>query len=163
MTYQLLRALLWAGPALFSFLVLVPAAALFVDRRFGAAWPLPGWLSWLAAVLLPAGAALGGWCVWLFAVVGDGTPNPLAPPAKLVVQGPYRYSRNPMMLGGWLAGIGLALALRSPALLAAMFVIIGAGASYVRWVEEPRLLSRFGAAYRDYMNHVPAWFCIHSR
>ena len=97
------------------------------------------------------------WSASLFAAMGEGTPNPLAPPVRLVIQGPYRYSRNPMMLGGWLAGLGLALALRSVSLLVAYGVIVVAGCCYVRRIEEPRLLLRFGQAYRNYMSHVPRW------
>ena len=62
-----------------------------------------------------------------------------------------------MMLGGWCAGLGLALALRSPGLVAGCAVVIVAGCAYVRWIEEPRLLRRFGPAYRRYMDSAPRW------
>jgi protein-S-isoprenylcysteine O-methyltransferase Ste14 len=53
-----------------------------------------GWL------LIAAGIALYSACAfWGFAVRGKGTPLPLDPPKKLVVEGPYRMVRNPMYWG----------------------------------------------------------------
>lgn len=157
MRSQLARILVWSFPAAAVFLVLVPVVARRVDRRFELTWPLP-WVSPFPAVFLIAGGALLAlWSVYLFARIGRGTPNPMAPPERLVSRGPYRYSRNPMMLGGWMLGIGLALAMRSTALLIALALIIGAGAVYVRAIEEPRLRKRFGTAYADYSRTVPRW------
>lgn len=160
MRNPLLRTLVFAGPPALAFAVALPAASLWADRHFGLAWPLPSWASIPAIVLIPFGLALALHSVWLFAAVGEGTPNPQAPPLKLVARGPYRYSRNPMMLGGWIFGIGLALALQSPSLLAACLLIIAAGMVYVRRIEEPRLELRFGEAYRAYAKRVPRWLPV---
>ncbi|HEY0242450.1 MAG TPA: methyltransferase, partial [Gemmatimonadaceae bacterium] len=46
-----------------------------------------------------AGFALFSWCLYLFAARGKGTLAPWDPPRKLVVSGPYRYVRNPMISG----------------------------------------------------------------
>ena len=151
-----LRALLWASPATVVYLVLIPFAALAVDRWL-ALPSLPRWCLWPGLVLLSAGLAGVLWTVWLLAVVGHGTPNPMAPPQRLVVRGPYRYSRNPMMLAAWSTGLGLALALGSPALLAAIALIAAGGVAYVRWVEEPGLRRRFGDNYRRLEEESPRW------
>ena len=45
------------------------------------------------------GFVLAGWTTWLFVQKGEGTPAPWDPPRKLVVAGPYRHVRNPMISG----------------------------------------------------------------
>src|SRR2546422_6386781 len=51
----------------------------------------------VGGVLMAAGIALYFACAfWGFALRGKGTPLPLDPPKKLVVEGPYGVVRNPM-------------------------------------------------------------------
>jgi protein-S-isoprenylcysteine O-methyltransferase Ste14 len=158
MRHALLRNILLAGPAVLAYAFVVPLAARAADRRCQLSWPLPEW-TWIPGLLLiAAGAVLALWTVWLFGTIGAGTPNPLAPPRHLVARGPYRVSRNPMMLGGWVAGFGLALALGSPSLVGALATIVVAGCLYVRYIEEPRLRQRFGIVYSEYAARVPRWF-----
>ena len=160
MTRPIIRSLVWATPAVLSYLGVAPLLACAVDRHFGFNWPLPVWIWRLAPTLTLAGSAIVLWAAWLFSTRGQGTPNPLSPPQNLVLDGPYRYTRNPIMLGGWLAGFSLALFLRSPSLLVAYFLIVVTGYIYVRAIEEPRLLDRFGDSYREYMRSVPRWLVI---
>jgi protein-S-isoprenylcysteine O-methyltransferase Ste14 len=157
----LLRSLAFAAPASFTYLVLAPLACGCLDRKFKIGELAPRWLQLPGALLLVAGAAIAIWTLVLFALVGHGTPNPLAPPQHLVRVGPYRYSRNPMMLGGWIAGFGLGLLLRSPAYLLFCCVVVFAGAVYVVAIEEPSLVRRFGAAYSEYCRSTPRWLgCV---
>ena len=86
-----------------------------------------------------------------------GTPNPITPPRLLVRQGPYRWSRNPMMLAGWTAGIGLGLVFRSPVYIGFCLMLVCAGSVYVWKFEEPRLRARFGEAYDEYRRTTPRW------
>ena len=51
------------------------------------------------------GAAIALWCVFTFAAIGKGTPAPFDPPRRLVIEGPYRFVRNPMYI---CATLGLA-------------------------------------------------------
>jgi len=53
----------------------------------------------LAIVLFAIGGSIYGWCLFDFASFGRGTPAPIDPPKKLVTQGLYSYSRNPMYVG----------------------------------------------------------------
>jgi protein-S-isoprenylcysteine O-methyltransferase Ste14 len=46
------------------------------------------------------------WCIWDFSRKGRGTLAPVDPPRELVVQGLYRYVRNPMYVGALLALLG---------------------------------------------------------
>lgn len=62
-----------------------------------------------------------------------------------------------MMVGAWVFGAGLALAIRSLSLLVLYAVIVVIGVVYVRKVEEPAMLERFGDEYRSYAARVPRW------
>ncbi len=155
------QSLAFAAPAAVGYTVLLPLLARLVDQRLAAVWPFPEALSLLAIPLLPLGLALAVWSVWLLTSRGHGTPNPIKPPQRLVVRGPYRWSRNPMMVGGWAFGAGLALALRSPSLLLVYAGIVVIGVVYVRVAEEPGMLERFGDEYRSYAARVPRWLICH--
>lgn len=73
---------------------------------------------------------------------------------KLVVVGPYRYTRNPMVFGAYLVYIAIALFMGSfgGLLILAVFVILVV--IYLRMVEEPRLIADFGEEYEEYRREV---------
>lgn len=93
-----------------------------------------------------------------FAVEGQGTLAPWDPPRHLVVRGPYRFVRNPMISGVLFVLAAEAMLLRSGphALWAVAF--LGINLVYIPLVEEPFLRRRFGEAYREYRRHVPRVF-----
>ena len=103
------------------------------------------------------GFAFFAWCVSLFARVGRGTLAPWDPTRHLVVVGPYRYVRNPMISGVALMLLGEAAFWDSGAvgLWAASFLAINH--LYFVLSEEPGLERRFGQEYRTYKAEVPRW------
>ena len=93
----------------------------------------------------------------LFRFVGEGTPAPWAPPKNLVVQGPYRHVRNPMITSVLVMLAAESLYFGSWHLSAWMVVfLLGATLHFFR-VEEPGLVQRFGDGYRIYRADVPRW------
>jgi len=90
-----------------------------------------------------------------FATEGEGTLAPWDPPRKLVVRGPYRFVRNPMISGVILVLIGEAMVYQSPALAIWAVTFFAINAIVIPLVEEPQLRDRFGDAYIEYSNHVP--------
>lgn len=112
-----------------------------------------------AAALLPfaAGTSLLLWCVRDFYVAGRGTLAPWDPPRRLVVIGPYRFSRNPMYVAVALVLLGWAAAFRSTALLAYAGLVIVAFQLRVVFGEEPRLARSFGDEWDEYRRGVPRW------
>jgi protein-S-isoprenylcysteine O-methyltransferase Ste14 len=90
-----------------------------------------------------------------FATDGEGTLAPWDPPRRLVVRGPYRYVRNPMISGVLFLLVGEALILVSRPHLSLAVVFGAVNAVYIPLYEEPRLRGRFGAAYVEYCRHVP--------
>jgi protein-S-isoprenylcysteine O-methyltransferase Ste14 len=112
----------------------------------------------VAGMLLGAcGAALALTCIVTFVVVGRGTPAPFDPPRQLVVQGPYRFVRNPMYLGAALALTGAALFYQSARLFgyAAAFLVITH--LLVVMYEEPALQRNFDGDYQAYCKRVGRW------
>ena len=93
----------------------------------------------------------------LFFRFGNGTPAPWKPPKTLVVKGPYRYMRNPMITGVLYILTGEALLFWSPVLFGWAFIFFIANMLYVPLVEEKKLLKRFGKDYEEYTKNVPRW------
>lgn len=119
-----------------------------------------------AATILPAllgvlvflvGFGLFLSCVWLFAWVGRGTLAPWDPTTRLVVRGPYRRVRNPMISGVAFMLAGEALLFWSVALAAWLALFVAINHVYFLTVEEPGLLKRFGGEYARYRAAVPRW------
>jgi protein-S-isoprenylcysteine O-methyltransferase Ste14 len=111
----------------------------------------------LAAVLVALGLALVVWTVRLFIKVGEGTLAPWDPTSQLVVRGPYRYVRNPMITGVATMLAGEALFFRSWGIAIELAVFVAVNAIYFPLVEEPGLRRRFGVEYDEYCARVPRW------
>jgi protein-S-isoprenylcysteine O-methyltransferase Ste14 len=111
----------------------------------------------LGALFVALGLALVVWTVRLFVVDGRGTLAPWDPTSKLVVQGPYRLVRNPMITGVASILVGEALFFRSWGIAIELAVFVAVNAVYFPLVEEPGLRRRFGAQYDEYRARVPRW------
>ena len=157
---RILRHLRAIGPLPFMATVIVPGLIVyFTDVHPG--WELPTALKFapflIAGALIAPGLGLFVWTVTLFDRAGEGTLAPWDPTQRLVVLGPYRHVRNPMISGVLSVLLGEAALFGSPALLgwAALFWI--ANGLYIPRFEEPGLERRFGEDYRLYKRHVPRW------
>lgn len=93
-----------------------------------------------------------------FATDGKGTLAPWDPPRQLVLRGPYRYVRNPMISGVLFILFGEALLLLSRPHFMWALIFLGMNILVIPLVEEPDLRRRFGQAYVDYCRHVPRLF-----
>ena len=109
-------------------------------------------------VIGAAGAAIALWCIFTFASIGRGTPAPFDPPRRLVIQGPYRFVRNPMYIGAGLALAGAALFYESWPLLGYAGLFFLATHVFVVWYEEPTLQRTFGPDYEAYCRRVRRWW-----
>ena len=106
---------------------------------------------------LLVGLSLFLWCLYLFAARGRGTLAPWDPPRRLVVTGPYRYVRNPMISGVLMIVAGEALVHGSLTLGAWFGAFLLLNQLYFMIMEEPMLEHRFGEDYRRYKAEVPRW------
>lgn len=111
----------------------------------------------LGIVCIGIGAILLGTCIREFARRGRGTLSPVEPPRELVVQGLYRYVRNPMYLSVCLILLGEFFLIRSRSFLLyalSFFLVVNV---FVMGYEEPDLRRRFDGSYALYCRRVGRW------
>lgn len=136
-----------------------PLVALALIILFAVVFPvpfLPRGLSWGAGIPLFA-AGLG---LWIWGVSGllrrDESPNPGTATHHLIIDGPYRFSRNPIYAGGIAGLAGLALALNTATGLV-VALILAVGVHRMVLAEERYLETKFGDEWRQYRGRVRRW------
>jgi len=133
------------------------ALALGIDRLCGD-WGMIrlGWLNQAIGPLLTvSGIALVIWSVRVQYVLGQGTPAPRVATSKLVMQGPYAYSRNPMTLGALLMYLGIGVWLESGPVIFLVVIVFGGLLTFIYFHETHELTERFGEAYLVYKKRTP--------
>jgi len=107
-------------------------------------------------VLIGLALCLIVWAAFLFRRAGTDI-RPYMPSTALVIEGPYKFTRNPMYLGmaGVLLGAGVCMGSITP------FVVIPAFMALIteRFIvpEEAKLESAFGGPYLEYKKRVARW------
>mgnify|MGYP001076588802 CR=1 FL=1 len=135
---------------------LVVVAGLAMDRWLYLPSFAVGAINPIAGVLLAGlGLGLGLWSVEAEITIGEGTPVPLVPTQKLVVQPPFTYCRNPMTLGTILAYLGVCVWIGSISALVIVAILTTLLLAYVKFIEEKELAARFGADYLAYKRETP--------
>ena len=115
----------------------------------------PAWMVGLLPLLL--GMGLYFWCAGVFTFIGKGTPAPIDAPRFLVIQGPYRWVRNPMYVAVLSVILGLAILFHSLLLVGYAILVWMVVYAFVIFVEEPSLRRQFGTSYEAYLQAVPRW------
>ena len=115
-------------------------------------------LAWtLGAVMLAAGVGLGPiWGIQTLRAAGT-TIRPDKPTAKLVTNGPFRFSRNPLYLALTLMYAGIAIMTNSVWSLIMLFPITLFMSRLVIRREEEYLARTFGEEYERYKMNVRRW------
>ena len=138
------------------FTALFVLAGLLVDKLLGFPGLVPESARLVASMpLIAVGVLLTGWSALHFLKVA-GTPVPFNPPPKVVSSGPYRYSRNPMVLGVFILLFGLGFAFNSISvvfLFTPLYVLVNVWE--LKHIEEPELIQRLGDEYVEYRNRTP--------
>jgi protein-S-isoprenylcysteine O-methyltransferase Ste14 len=107
--------------------------------------------------MLLAGSALGFSSAWVMARQGKGTPVPFDAARELVIAGPYRVVRNPMVVGGITQSAGVAVLLGSTSACVLPISGVVLWTRVLRPPEERFLVQRFGEPYERYRRAVPLW------
>jgi protein-S-isoprenylcysteine O-methyltransferase Ste14 len=114
-------------------------------------------LRWIGGLLLVLGAALLLETFARFALQGLGTPAPIAPTKILVVNGSYRFVRNPMYVAVVSLILGQALLLGNVIVLAYGLIVWLTVHLFVLGYEEPTLSRDYGEQYDRYRRNVRRW------
>jgi protein-S-isoprenylcysteine O-methyltransferase Ste14 len=133
---------------------------LFLFAGVALQWGVPlsartGWTvrAAVGAVLVGGGLGLIGWAARGFRRIGR-SPEPWIPSSSLILEGPYRFSRNPMYVGMTATQMGIGAALdngwvllfAAPALLCVHFIAVRP--------EERYLGETFGEGYEALKKRV---------
>ena len=139
-----------------AFTTLFVFAAIFVDRLLGLPRLLPeGARLPVSIPMIAVGLAVTAWSAFHFLKV-KGTPVPFNPPPKVVNTGPYRYARNPMLMGVFLFLFGVGFSINSVSLVTfftPLYVLINVWE--LKKIEEPELMKRLGDEYIEYRRQTP--------
>ena len=155
--HPLVRTLLIMLVFWVMFLAIVPGLIARAEDRVGIGrFAFAG--HWIAGALVFAcSSLLGVWSALVMARAGGGTPLPIDAASQLVIDGPYRFVRNPMAIAGLAQAVGVAIAIGSWM----TFVYVLIGAAIWQWVvrpgEEAQLLRQFGEPYATYRKAVRCW------
>jgi len=113
----------------------------------------------------PYSAILGGFCLVGLALYslaatvqlkfGVLSPFSSRPIKRLLTRAPYDVSRNPATLGILLYLAGLSFIMNSLAFFTGTLIFSILALLYLKFVEEPALVSHFGGAYSDYKKKTP--------
>lgn len=147
---------LWIGTAV----VIALLAPLWLGWDWDAAWPLRAF----GGLVLLFSAGMGVWALWrmgwarvLFAAAlfpPEAATEENRVPQRLVIEGPYRYVRNPL----YDTDVGVMI---GTALLTGKWFVVGVLAAYLLqlgmqvYFEERELKTRFGESYERYCRLVP--------
>ena len=116
-------------------------------------------LFYIAILFLIIGLWLAIWSVRTFYFKGgDGTPGPWKPISKLVIDGPYRYVRNPMLIGVFFLLLFESIFFSAIPIFYWFLVFFIGNIFYFKIAEERDLIERFGSDYEDYKRNVPLLF-----
>ena len=130
----------------------------FIDSRFIRAV--------ISGPIFMAGVIFMIWSNLALFKIGKGGPTdafniPISPRTKkLVTVGPYRYTRNPMVFGGFSLYLAIGIFLNSRICLISVILFLLLMVINLKLTEEKRLLKDFGDEYTDYKNRVPMIFPV---
>jgi protein-S-isoprenylcysteine O-methyltransferase Ste14 len=142
-------------------LIIIPAAILWLSGNFRIGWGYG--LPWDAVIVLAGAVLMGNGLYYLsisialFINIGKGTLAPWSPTKKLVVLGPYRFVRNPMISGVLMTLLGESIAFGSMGIFIWFILFLLVNHVYFVYSEEPGLVHRFGDEYLVYKKNVPRW------
>lgn len=139
---------------------LIYLVSLLVGALLELFWPAP-FAPELPAMLAGIGLVIASLALFSLAAgrfQAAGTPLPTnRTPQRLVQDGPYRWSRNPIYLAMTLLHLGIALWVDSLWLLLTLAITLVVMVLGVIRREERYLAARFGEEYREYRARVRRW------
>jgi protein-S-isoprenylcysteine O-methyltransferase Ste14 len=138
------------------FIAIIPAIVWWAGKYIDSAMLISNKLAFIFSIFcfcigLPWTIAAVVWQL----ISGRGTPVPVVPTHHFLQSGPYRYVRNPMMLGFFIYLTGWGFLSNHFAAMVAVAIIIALLILEIKFIEERELENRFGDAYRTYKKETP--------
>jgi protein-S-isoprenylcysteine O-methyltransferase Ste14 len=118
----------------------------------------------IASLFLLVGLIFVIWSNIALLFIGKGGPADgfgvaLSPRTKkLVMKGPYKYSRNPMVFGAFMCYFSIGFFCNSQAEIILLLCCIPVSIIYLKLTEEKRLIKDFGEEFIQYRQKVPMIF-----
>jgi len=158
--YSLNHRLLALIPAFFLFVIILPYLLVILLPRLDALLHLPelyfGLInSILGCLFLLTGGIYGFWSIYSQLSRARGTPLPMMPTQKLLIDGPFKQCRNPMTFGTVMAYLGVGILVGSLSSIFFILIIGGLLLTYIKRFEERELEMRFGQDYVEYKKTTP--------
>lgn len=116
-----------------------------------------GPIRYAGILLIALGVPLAIYCTAVLFIPGKSRPAPYVAGGTFIIAGPYRYVRNPFMLGVILTLWGEAVLMSNTVMFAYAAVFTWCIHFWVVFFEEPALVERLGGEYRAYKKNVPRW------
>ena len=109
-------------------------------------------------ICLIFGLYMAIWTMILFHKIGKGTLAPWAKTKHLITQGPYKYTRNPMIIGVLNILLSEAFLLSSLYIFYWMVLFFLINCIYFKLFEEKQLEKDFKEEYLEYKTKTSMWF-----
>ncbi|MCW4031895.1 MAG: isoprenylcysteine carboxylmethyltransferase family protein [Candidatus Bathyarchaeota archaeon] len=142
-------------------IIVIPTFLIYLTSSIRFGWFLPSPFNiipiFVGIFLITIGLIFCIKSTFLLAIIGKGTLAPWDPKQKLVVEGVYRYVRNPMIIGIFLILLGEAMLFGSIFLFYWFIIFFIGNLIYIPLFEEPSLEKRFGKNFILYKKNVPRW------
>jgi len=110
----------------------------------------------LSGALIVFGLGLVGYCAWQFKQA-QTCIEPWRPTSRIITNGPYRYSRNPIYLAFLIVGVGIAFAFNTCWILLSVLAFGLMANKLVIEREERYLEGKFGESYSNYRCTTRRW------
>lgn len=158
--YSLAHRLLAVLPAGALFIFLIPLMLARLGPRLDALLRLPQFSFGVAnlvvgGLFILVGATFGIWSNVMEIGFARGTPLPVMPTRTLLVNGPFRFCRNPMSFGALTLYLGISVLVGSFSSLAITALLAALLIAYLKRIEERELEARFGQPYVEYKAGTP--------
>lgn len=158
--YSLSQRILATGLAGVFFLILIPALLIIVlpklDIILGFSSLSFGIINIVVGgIIVIIGGFYALWSIISQITRARGTPLPVMPTQKLLVDGPFKHCRNPMAFGAIFAYFGLSIIVGSLSSIFLVLIFLVLLILWIKKVEEEELEIRFGQDYVDYKKTTP--------
>ena len=109
----------------------------------------------IGGILVLIGATYALWSIISQLTRAKGTPLPMMATQKLLIDGPFNHSRNPMGFGAICMYLGMAIIVGSLSSIIVVLFFLFLLVFWIKKVEEKELEIRFGQDYKEYKKTTP--------